>query len=317
MRLPLLIAITSLVAVFAALLLRRPAEIYTYDADSAVYIRFSGALALAHVEKLVAFGARPAGSEALEQSRRYLEETLTGLGWTTERQTFDDQTPQGTVSFANVRARFLSGRNASKVWQEPVRLLVSSHYDTKPYSDFEFLGANDSGSSTGALLEIARVVGEKPSLAKQLELIFFDGEEAFEPNITSVDGLYGSRHYAKYLRKLPQESKPKYGVNLDMIGDKDLLVRVPADSPPTLARWLTAAAKDLNYSAYFGTHPSPILDDHVPLNDAGVPTIDIIDLDYKPWHTQDDTMEQLSAESLHITGKTALLFIEKYLLGQS
>ena len=293
----------------------RPSGDYRYEPERAVYHKFSGALAFAHVEKLVAFGPRPAGSEALEASRGYLQEQLTAFGWATERQEFQDETPVGAVTFVNIRARYSGKGTPGEAWARPVGVVIGSHYDTKPYDEFEFVGANDGGSSTGALLEIARVTALRPALAKTLELVFFDGEEAFEPNITATDGLYGSRYYGKRLRRLDAEQRPKQGLILDMIGDKQLNVGVPSDSPYKPYQALMSAAKDLGHENYFGKHSSPIIDDHVPLNQSGVLTIDIIDLDYATWHTAGDTLDKVSAESLGIVGSTALLLVEKYLLG--
>ncbi len=308
-----LLAIVLLVLAGAVVLWMQGDPTYRYDPDKAIYLKFSGDRAFAYVEKLVEFGPRPAGSDALEASRQYIETTLGGLGWVTQRQSFNKQTIEGEITFVNLRAR-LAGES---VWEQPCTLLIGSHIDTKLYRDFSFVGANDSGSSTGALLEIARVLATNPALAKSVELVFFDGEEAFKTNIDSFDGLYGSRHYAQQARKWPAERRPQYGIILDLIGDKDLNIGVPSDSPLKLYRWLTSAARDLNYASYFGKHSSPILDDHVPLNEIGIPTIDVIDLDYDVWHTAGDTMDKISAESLHIVGKTVLLMIEKYMLGQS
>ena len=287
---------------------------YEYDPNRAVYHTFSGDLAFEHLTKLVGFGPRPSGSNNLEASRQYLEQVLTAAGWATERQIFDQDTPIGNVTFVNVRARFLGRRNASKLWETPASVLVGSHYDTKKYSEFEFVGANDSGSSTAALLEIGRVTAKRPDVAHKLELVFFDGEEAFNPNIDANDGLYGSRYYGKRLRRLAPKEKPKFGIVLDMIGDKQLNIGVPADSPPQLYRWMMQAAKDLGFESYFGKHDTAILDDHLPLNQSGVPSIDIIDLDYGTWHTKNDTMKHVSAESISIVSKTTLLLIEKYAL---
>ena len=290
-------------------------ETYRYDADSAVYHKFSGDLAMSHVAKLVEFGSRPAGSEALEASRKYLEAELDALGWKTQRQTFEDQTPANSkVTFVNLRARF-APEVADDLWKRSYGVLIGSHYDTKLYEDFEFLGANDSGSSAGALIEIARVLAERPVVAKACELVFFDGEEAFGENITDEDGLYGSRYFAKQLRKQDASQRPEQGIILDMIGDKNLNIGVPVDSPRALYDSLTKAAKDLGHSQYFGMHNSGIIDDHVPLNEIGIPTIDIIDLDFTLWHTAGEVLGAVSPDSLRIVGSTTLLMIEKYLLG--
>jgi glutaminyl-peptide cyclotransferase len=288
---------------------------YRYDGDAAVSHKFSGDLAMGHVTKLVGFGPRPAGSSALETSRKYIEARLSSLGWETQRQTFESETPASDkVTFVNLRARY-TPKPVADLWERPYKVLIGSHYDTKLYEDIEFLGANDSGSSTGALIEIARVLVEQPSVAQVCELVFFDGEEAFGKNITDVDGLYGSRYFAKQLRKEEASQHPEHGIILDMIGDRNLNVGVPVDSPRGLYKKLLKAANDLGYGEYFGMHNSGIIDDHVPLNEIGIPTIDIIDLDFQPWHTAGDTLDQVSSDSLRIVGSTTLLLIEKYLLG--
>lgn len=308
-------AVLTLIGV-AGWMLFKPSTGYRYEPEKAVYSKFSGQLALQHVEKLVAFGPRPAGSESLEASRKYLEEQLIALGWSTQRQIFQDQTPIGEITFINLRARYRGDDEPSDLWQRPTPILIGSHYDTKLYRDFEFVGANDAGSSSGALVEIARVTALRPPLAQSIELVFFDGEEAFDPNITPTDGLYGSRFYAKQMRKLPDNQRPTWGIILDMIGDTNLNVGVPNDSPFELYQALTKAAKDLGFEKHFSMAGTIIIDDHVPLNQSGLPTIDIIDLDFPPWHTAGDTLDTISAESLQISGRTTLLMVEKYLLGK-
>ncbi|MEM7012976.1 MAG: M28 family peptidase, partial [Verrucomicrobiota bacterium] len=149
---------------------------YQFDPAAAVHPGFSGDRAYEHVQKLVDFGPRPAGSNALENSRVYIEEQLKELGWVVIRQSFTDKAPNGaSIDFVNLRARF---GNADDVtfWDQKRAILLGSHYDTKRYTDFEFVGANDGGSSTGVLIEIARVAKTKPEFAKQIELVFFDGE---------------------------------------------------------------------------------------------------------------------------------------------
>ena len=131
---------------------------------------------------------------------------------------------------------------------------------------------------------------------------------------TDTDGLYGSRYYAESLRQWPEKSRPDWGVLLDMVGDRDLSIRVPEDSPARLVELLFASAEDIDLRKYFGFGSQMITDDHIPLNEAGVPTINIIDMDYGFWHTPGDTVDKLSAESLGVVGQVTLLMIEKYLL---
>ncbi len=293
-----------------------------FDLERAVHQSFSGERALLHVERQMKFGPRVAGSANLERTRQYLEQVLEELGWQVKRQVFKQKTPSGEVEFVNLRVRFVGEsvgdqggekKVEARVWQNPVSGLVVSHYETKNFEAFEFLGANDPGSSVGVLLEMARVLSERPAVAEKLELVFFDGEEAFV-DYTETDGLYGSRYYADSLKKWPEKLRPQWGVLLDMVGDGDLAIRVPVDSPDPLVGKLFAAAEDMNLRKYFGLGSQMITDDHKPLNEAGVPTIDIIDMEYDYWHTPGDTVDKLSADSLKIVGQVALLMIEKYLL---
>jgi glutaminyl-peptide cyclotransferase len=257
---------------------------------------FSGAKAFAHVQHLVELGPRPAGSEALEKSRIYIADQLKSFGWTTTRSEFSAPTPRGMMTFVNLVARFGNQKG-------PAQFLLCSHYDTKTFDDIRFVGANDGGSSTGLLIEMARVLAINPALAAKVELVFFDGEEAFE-NFTATDGLYGSRHFTSELRELAKNFRG--GILFDMIGDKSLQVTLSPDSPIDLARNIFAAADALGQRAHFTYFGGGITDDHTPLNEIGIPVIDLIDFDFPPWHTAEDTLDKISAESLEIVGRVAL-----------
>jgi hypothetical protein len=261
---------------------------------------FSGEKAFAHVQHLVDLGPRPAGSEALEKSRLYIIEQLKSAGWTVARSEFSDQTPPGKVAFVNLIARF--GTSEKK---EAAQFLLCSHYDTKTFDTIRFVGANDGGSSTGLLIEMARVLALSPALAAKIELLFFDGEEAFE-NFTATDGLYGSRHFAQELRDSGKAKSVRGGILFDMIGDKSLDVTLPSDSPADLTRNIFAAADALGQRAHFTYLDRGMTDDHTPLNEIGIPVIDLIDFDFPPWHTAGDTLDKISAESLEIVGRVAL-----------
>ncbi len=294
--------------------------LYQYDPTQAVHKFFSGAKAMEYVQAQVDIGPRPSGSEGAERARQHLETTLKSLGWETQRQEFTDYTPKGNIKFANVRARF--PMPGSETWRRNAGLLVGSHYDTKLFSAFPFVGANDAGSSTGALLEMGRVLSMRPALAQFVELVFFDGEEAlvsFDSDQFGLpkDGLYGSRHYVKELRKQPMEQAPLGLLLLDMIGEKDLRVELPQNSHPGMRQGILAAAAELGYQKHFAEGPTStgITDDHLPFHVAGLPTVDVIDINYSVWHTQGDTMDKLAPESLEMAGRTALLAIEKTFLG--
>jgi len=278
-----------------ALALTALVMVYGYASQTPpLWENFSGAKAFAHVQHLVELGPRPAGSEALEKSRVYIIDQLKSAGWTTTRSQFSDPTPRGRMTFVNLIARFAN--------QKP-QFLLCSHYDTKTFDTIRFVGANDGGSSTGLLIEMARVLAMNPTLAAKIELVFFDGEEAFE-SFTATDGLYGSRHFASALGASAKDFRG--GILFDMIGDKSLQVTLSPDSPANLTRNIFAAADALGQRAHFTFFHGGITDDHTPLNEVGIPMIDLIDFDYPPWHTAEDTLDKISAESLEIVGRVAL-----------
>jgi glutaminyl-peptide cyclotransferase len=273
-------------------------------AQTKIWEDLSGEKALAHVQRLVDFGPRPSGSEALENSRRYIEDQLRRSGWQVKRQEFTDDTPRGKVQFVNLIAQF-SGQGKSA----PLFLLCS-HYDTKTFDAINFVGANDGGSSTGLLLELARVIGQHPNLAAKVELVFFDGEEAYD-HFSETDGLYGSRHFAKHLGG---DRQFRGGIVFDMVGDRSLDVTLPADSPSEMARDIFAAAEALKSRDYFTYLDREMIDDHSPLNAIGIPTIDVIDFDYPWWHTAGDTIDKISGRSLQIVGSVALYYLSEVAL---
>ena len=275
-------------------------------ANTKIWEEVSGERALAHVQQLVDLGPRPSGSEELEKSRLYIEDQLHRSGWQVTRQAFTDETPRGKIQFVNLIAQFPGKRNV-----EPLFLLCS-HYDTKTFDAIKFVGANDGGSSTGLLLELARVIGQHPNLAAKIELVFFDGEEAYD-RFSETDGLYGSRHFAKQLEG-SSAKQFRGGILFDMVGDRSLDVTLPADSPPEMARDIFAAAEALKLRSYFTYLDREMIDDHSPLNAVGIPTIDVIDFDYSWWHTAGDTIDKISAKSLQIVGSVALYYLSEIAL---
>ena len=286
--------------------------------EAKIWQEFSGEKALANVQRLVDLGPHPAGSDAIGKARDYIEAQLRQSGWQVIRQAFTDDTPRGKIHFVNLIARF-----AGDGTQAP-SFLLCSHYDTKLFDTIRFVGANDGGSSTGLLLELARVLGQHPNLARKVELAFFDGEEACE-NFSETDGLYGSRYFARQLRgegaKQPARSAThsaagglRGGILFDMVGDSSLGITLPADSAAAMARDVFAAAEALKLRKYFSYLDRNLIDDHVPLNAIGIPTIDIIDFDYPWWHTADDTMDKISAQSLQIVGSVALYYLAEVAL---
>src|SRR5260370_14250506 len=175
-----------------------------------------------------------------------------------------------------------------------------------------FVGANDGGSSTGLLLELARVIGQHPDLARKIELVFFDGEEAFE-QFSDTDGLYGSRYFARELQS-GGTKQFRGGILFDMVGDRSLGITLPSDSPAEMARGIFAASEALKLRSYFTYLDRGMTDDHTPLNAIGIPTIDVIDFDFPWWHTADDTIDKISAQSLQTVGSVALYYLCEFAL---
>jgi Zn-dependent M28 family amino/carboxypeptidase len=139
-----------------------------------------------------------------------------------------------------------------------------------------------------------------------LELVFFDGEEALGESITDTDGLYGSRQYAS--THLASAPKPRFAILLDMIGHRNLTIKIPSDTPQALRQALFATAAELGVRRHFDIASAPIKDDHVPLGNAGVPSIDVLG-DFHPggwWHSSQDNIHLLSAESLDISIRVTL-----------
>jgi glutaminyl-peptide cyclotransferase len=276
-------------------------------ASPKIWKEFSGERALTDVQRLVDLGPRPPASAALEKARRYIDSQLQACGWRVSEQAFTDTTPRGTVRFVNLIGRFARPKQSKS---GPLFLLCS-HYDTKVFDNVRFVGANDGGSSTGLLLEMARVLSTDPDLATKIELVFFDGEEAYE-QFSAQDGLYGSRHFARQLTQEGSVQQFRGGILFDMIGDRSLNVTLPPDSPARIAHDLFAAADALNLRKHFSYFDRGITDDHTPLNAIGIPTIDIIDFDFPWWHTPEDTMDKLSADSLQTVGSVAAYYLSEF-----
>jgi hypothetical protein len=250
-----------------------------------------------HLEKQVAFGARPAGSPALARTRQYIEGQLKALGIAFREQPFDAMTPAGVIKMVNVIGT-IPGRRAD-------RIALATHYDTKRFQEFTFLGASDAASSTAAVLELARVLKGRQN-EFTIELLFLDGEEAVNTEWRDPDNTYGSKYYVRAAQQAGTLGGMKALILLDMIGDRDLDIRPDSNS----ARWLNtivwASAAKLGYSSTFVPQDFTVEDDHLPFVEAGVQAIDIIDLDYPQWHTAQDDLDHVSARSLQIVGDVVL-----------
>ncbi len=268
---------------------------------------FSGKKAYQHIEALEEFGPRPPESTGYAKSLQYLEKTLKDFGWTTTRQSFRGITPVGPVKFTNLLARY----GESTDWNQSVPFIIGSHLDTKRYSNIRFMGSNDSGSSTGVLVEMARVFATDPSAARQIELVFFDGEEAMLRDIDPRrDGLYGSKYYAAELTR--RKNKPQAGFVLDLVGDLKVPLHVGLDSTERLKTLAGKAVAQLGLEKYVKSARHPCLDDHIPLlQRAQLPTLHLIgDFAAMPyWHTKNDTLKNVSPKALANSAKLTLKVI--------
>jgi Zn-dependent M28 family amino/carboxypeptidase len=267
--------------------------------------RFDSARAWKDLEAQVSFGPRPAGSAALQKTRDYILAELKKAGLDARQQIFIAKTPRSETSMANLIAT-IPGRRSE-------RIAIASHYDTKrtPFTSpsgasvTRFVGASDGASSTAALIELARALKTRQN-ELTIELLFFDGEEAVVEWSRDNDNTYGSRHYVDAARKAGTLKDLRALVLLDMIGDKDLVIRRDATSTPWLVDIVWAAAARIGYRGVFSNELTTIDDDHVPFITAGIPAVDIIDLEYAAWHTAADTLDNVSAKSLQIVGDVVL-----------
>jgi glutaminyl-peptide cyclotransferase len=267
--------------------------------------RFDGAAALRHVERLVAIGPRVAGTPGGGRAREYIVGELKKVaGVQVQVRAFEADTPHGRLRMANVVA-VVPGRRADTI-------MVAGHYDTKLFRQFQFVGANDGGSSAGLLIELARRLTAPPR-DYTYWLVWFDGEEAREA-WTERDSLYGSRRLATELAR--DKRLPRAMILVDMIGDRDLAIRQEARSASWLTQIVWDAAGRLGHGRHFLRDVLPVEDDHVPFLRLGVPAVLLIDFDFPPWHTAADTLDTISADSLAIVGRVvleALPSVELYL----
>ena len=260
-------------------------------------LKFDSNRAWMHLERQVAFGPRPAGSPALAQTRQYIEMQLKAVNVPFREQTFEAMTPAGSIRMTNVIAT-IPGRR-------PERIVIATHYDTKRFAEFAFLGASDGASSTAAVLELAGLLTNRRN-EFTLELLFLDGEEAVNTEWRDPDNTYGSKYYVKAAREAGSLGGLKALILLDMIGDRDLDIRPDSNSASWLNAIVWGSAARLGYSSTFIPVPFTVEDDHLPFVEAGVAAIDIIDLDYPQWHTAQDDLEHVSARSLQTVGDVVL-----------
>jgi glutaminyl-peptide cyclotransferase len=256
---------------------------------------FNGARAMDYERKIVAFGPRPPGSAALRNLRAYILAQLKPFSCEVTQDSFTAHTPGGPVAMVNIIARF-PGKSGRAV-------ALTGHYDTKKMAGVRFVGADDGGSSTAFLLEMAETLAGMPH-NDDIYLVWFDGEEAFG-QWSDTDSVYGSRHLAERWAADGTLSRIKALINVDMIGGKDLHVMNEGNSSPALRRLIWSTAERLGYGKYFLTDESATEDDHMPFVKMGVNAVDLIDFDTSKktyWHTPEDTLDKLATHSFEVLG---------------
>jgi hypothetical protein len=284
-----------------------------------IAVAFNGERALDHVRKQIEIGPRPPGSAELAKTRDYLISELKLAGAVVHTDEFTSATPIGEKKMVNITAE-IPGESKDVI-------VIASHYDSKYFKDMHFVGANDPGASVGTLLELNRVLaGTKPKLTYWL--VFFDGEEAFCENWDDCgkpdapDNTYGSRRYVNQLRSKNEAERVRALILLDMMGYKDLELGRDTMSTKWLQDILWQTARELGYRSYFVDRPEGVGgDDHEPFLRAGIPAVDVIQLNgYPYWHRADDTLDKVSAKSMKIVGDvvlTSLPRIEQRLMSKS
>jgi len=270
---------------------------------------FDADKAYTEVKDFCELGPRVSGTEGAKRAALYLANRLTELGVPSEIDEFQDRSVGQKCIFRNVIGTLKGKSNAF--------IILASHYDTKSGIDDQFTGANDSGSSTGLLLELARTLAKLPEPECGFIFVFFDGEECVR-NYSASDGLHGSRRMAETLVRNGTAGNIRAVIILDMIGDKDLTVTIPKNSTPELKSLAFEAAHEAGVRNKFSLYRTAILDDHVPSLRKGIPAIDIIDFEFGSapgrndyWHTDQDTLDKISPASLKAIGSVTLIMLKK------
>jgi hypothetical protein len=262
---------------------------------------FDGKRAYEQVVKQVSFGPRPAGSAALGQLQNYLETELKSYGCAVETDAFSADTPAGRLAMKNILVKIPG--------EKPGIILLGTHYDTKRLENF--VGADDGGSSTGVMLEIARLLcGQKRAGKYAVWIAFFDGEEAVNKEWVDPDNRYGSREMAARLANSGDLPKVRAFLLADIVGGRSPHFKRDGESTKWLKDMVWSVAERLGYGSVFVKEPTSFGgDDHYSFTARHVPSVDIMDLDTNDvpyWHTPEDTIDKISARTLAIVGHTIL-----------
>ncbi len=259
---------------------------------------FDGKKAFAHVARQVGFGPRPSGSPAIIQAQDYIQSELKSYGCTVETDSFTADTPIGRLPMKNILVK-ITGEKSGVI-------LLGTHFDTLRKENF--VGADDGGSSTGVMLELARLLC--PQRGKYaIWIAFFDGEEAMK-QWSDTDSRYGSRQMAARFANDGDITKIRAFLLADIVGNRTPHFLRETTSTPALTDLIWKTAAKLGYSSIFLNGESSVEDDHDSFLNRNVPSVDVIDLDrvndVPYWHTAQDTLDKVSAKSLAIVGHVFL-----------
>jgi glutaminyl-peptide cyclotransferase len=265
---------------------------------------FDGAQAFDYVAKIVAFGPRPPDSDGIHHVQDYIHAQLKSFGCPFEDDDFHSSTPIGSVAMKNIIVK-IPGTT-------PDIILLLTHYDSLKKEGF--VGAEDSASSTGMMLEMARLLCPKKQRLG-VWIAFLDGEEAFVNWDTDNDNTYGSRELAARMALADELKHVKAAILADMIGQKNLRIERESNSTGWLVNIIWSTAAKLGYQDIFVARDAAgIQDDHLAFKDRHVPVVDLIDLnDYMQlgyWHTSEDTLDKLSAKNIGIVGHVILATVD-------
>jgi glutaminyl-peptide cyclotransferase len=273
---------------------------------------FDGKLALDRIGQQVAFGPRIPGQPGHARTAAWIDSISRTQADSVTVQRFWYHPAKGdSVEMINVLAQF-----NPKAAQ---RVLYVAHWDSKPFADRDptnktapMPGADDGGSGVAVLRGVADALHKlRPDVG--VDLLYVDGEDFGDFGPPEVDVLVGAAYYAKH----PLAANPMFGVLWDMVGHKDLRISKEQNSQvaaPEIVDRVWAAAEQMGYGAIFTQNKvGMITDDHIPLINAGIRTIDIIDLGYPYWHTTQDTPDKESAQSLEAVGNVAVAVVRRAL----
>ena len=284
------------------------AEVAPVLADTPVP-EFNASRAMEYVKEIVAFGPRALGSEGHKKTENFILAHLKEDQ--VERDDFEITTLEGRFPVHNILARYPGSKDGV--------IVIASHYDTNwPLRTENYVGANDGASSSALLLELANQMRGKKRDGYSVWLLWDDAEESMKLPWDDAESLYGVKHLADKWQTAGTLKKVKAFLLEDMIGDADLNIERDANSTPWLEDLIGGAATRLGYQSHFFAREIAVTDDHAPFLSRGVPSADLIDLDYGYnnvfHHTIHDTLDKLSPKSLAIVGTVTLQTV--YMLDQ-